>query len=149
VSLASKLVIITCTVTLAAGIAFAQATPEAKPAWPAYLFSIFLGFGTGQYWVGENGNLFLIGDASCVGVVALGAVMASLSAGTSPPSAQVTVGYVMVGVGAIALSVFRIWELIDIFGVVDTARKSGKVAEIDPVIIASPASFGLGAQLHL
>lgn len=122
----------------------AQATP--RPAWPAYLFSIFVGFGTGQYWVGENGTLFLVGDLSSLAVVGVGAIVAA-----SSPSASsgATAGYVAAGVGAIAFSLFRIWELIDVLGAVENARKAARVAEIAPVVDVRATSLEVGVQLRL
>lgn len=140
---AGKLVVMVLAVMLTAGAVSAQSAPEPKPSWPAYVFSIFVGFGTGQYWAGGNGNLFLIADLSCVGVMTAGAVAAASS---TPPG---TVGYVMIGVSAIAFSAFRIWELLDVFGAVEEARKAGKVAAVDPVLGISPTSLELGVRLHL
>jgi hypothetical protein len=147
---AGKLVIMMLIMVLAAGVVFAQSAPAPKPAWPAYLFSIFLGFGTGQFWVGGNGNLFLIGDLSCVGVMAAGAVtVLSSSPSSTSGLSGVSVGYLMIGVSAVALSVFRIWELIDVFGAVEAARKEGKVAEMEPVLSVSPTSLEMGVRLPL
>ena len=153
-----KLVVLMLIIVLGAGAAFAQnagaqgggahgseaqGSPGTKPAWPAYVFSIFLGFGTGQYWVGGNGNLFLVADLSCVGLMAAGAVTAFSA------SSSMTVGYLMIGASAMAFSAFRIWELIDVFGAVEDSRKEGKVAQMEPVLSVSPTSLGLGVRLPL
>ncbi|HTP58863.1 MAG TPA: hypothetical protein VMM82_08095 [Spirochaetia bacterium] len=137
---ASKIAVAALALTLWGGAVFAQAASEPKPAWPAYLFSIFLGFGTGQYWAGQNGNLFLVGDASCIGVMGIGAVLGSSGA---------SAGYLMIGASAIAFSVFRIWELIDVFGAVDRAKKAGQVAQLEPVIKVDPSSVEVGVTLRL
>ena len=57
-----KVVSLMLLVFLAAGALFAQDQPK-KPVWPAYVFSLALGFGSGQYYLHENGTPFLIGDA--------------------------------------------------------------------------------------
>ncbi len=146
---AFRLVLVIFLALFAAGVVSAQGAPGPKPAWPAYLFSIFLGFGTGQYWVGGNGNPFLIGDLSCVGIAAIGA---GLALGSPAPSSSglsgASAGYLMIGVGAIAFSVFRIWELIDVFGAVDDARSAGKVAALEPVVTGSLTQLEMGVRLH-
>jgi hypothetical protein len=146
----SRVIVLSLALLFAHAAAFAQSAPEPKPAWPAYLFSIFVGFGTGPYWVGQNGNLFLIGDLSCVGVAAAGALVAfssSPSSGTGFSGASA--GYLMISAAAIAFSVLRIWELIDVFGAVQKARKAGVVAELEPAVSIDPTSLGIGVSLRL
>jgi len=147
---AFRLVLVISFALFAADVVFAQDALETKPAWPAYLFSIFLGFGTGQYWVGGNGNPFLIGEVSCVGVAAIGAALALGSpAPTSSGLSGGSLGYLMIGAGTIALSVFRIWELINVFGAVDDARRAGKVAAFEPMVNGNLTQLEIGVRLHL
>ncbi len=147
---ARKVLVVALALVLAGASAFAQAPAEPKPAWPSFVFSIFLGFGTGQYWAGQNGNLFLVADVSCLTVLTTGAVLAlslppSPGAGFSAGSA----GYLMISISAIAYCAFRIWELLDVFGAVDRARKAGAVAFLEPVVGFDPTSLEVGVMLHL
>ena len=147
---AFRLVLVISLALFAAGVVFAQEARETKPVWPAYLFSIFLGFGTGQYWVGGNGNPFLIGEVSCVGIAVIGAALAFGSpAPTSSGLSGGSVGYLMIGAGAIALSIFRIWELVNVFGAVDDARRAGKVAAFEPIVDGNLTQLEIGVRLHL
>ena len=148
---AFRLVLVISLALFAAGVVFAQDAPETKPAWPAYLFSIFLGLGTGQYWVGGNGNLFLIGEVSCVGFALIGTALALGSPAPTSSSGLSggSLGYLMIGAGAIVLSIFRIWELINVFGAVDDARRTGKVAALEPVVNGNLTQLEIGVCLHL
>ena len=145
-----KIILVMLCIILTAGVLFAQSATDAKPAWPAYFFSIFLGFGTGQYWVGSNANLFLVGDLSCVGVIAIGAVIVYGSSGSSsrPALTGAGLGYLMIGVSAIVYSAFRLWELLDVFNAVDKAKQAGSVTEFYPVVTVNPTSIELGFRLR-
>jgi hypothetical protein len=55
----------------------------------------------------------------------------------------------MIGAGTIALSVFRIWELINVFGAVDDARRAGKVAAFEPMVNGNLTQLEIGVRLHL
>lgn len=70
-----KIVTLVLLILLGAGALFAQAQPK-KPAWPAYAFSLLFGFGTGQYYLGDNGTAFLIGDVIGLGGIIAGEVVA-------------------------------------------------------------------------
>jgi hypothetical protein len=145
-----KIIVVMLCIILFADALFAQSPTDVRPAWPASLFSIFLGFGTGQYWVGSNGNLFLVGDLSCVGVIAIGAVIVygSSRSSSSPALSGAGAGYLMIGVSAIAYSAFRLWELLDVFNAVDTARRAGSVTEFYPVVAVNPTSIELGFRIR-
>ena len=148
---ALKVILVMLGVTVAVGMLFAQSAPEAKPSWPAYLFSILLGFGIGPYWVGGNGNPFLVGDISCVGVMAIGALIVHGGGGLSSTStfSGEDAGYLMIGAAAIAYSVFRIWELLDVFNAVEIAKTTGVVADFDPIVTANSVSLELDLRLRL
>jgi hypothetical protein len=151
-----KIVSLSLLILLAAGALFAQGT-QPKQAWPAYAFSILLGFGTGQYYVGANGTPFLIGDLVGVGGVVVGEVviLSSVASALSNPTsssvasggAGVIVGYGLIVVGGIVYLVSHVWEIIDIFPAVDKARKAGKVVEVVPVVDVRRTSFELGVSL--
>jgi len=87
---------------------------------------------------------------SCVGVAAIGAALAVGSpAPTSSGLSGGSLGYLMIGAGTIALSVFRIWELINVFGAVDDARRAGKVAAFEPMVNGNLTQLEIGVRLHL
>jgi hypothetical protein len=151
-----KIVSLTLLILLAGGALFAQGT-QAKPAWPAYAFSIVLGFGTGQYWVGANGTPFLIGDIVGLAGIVIGEVVivSSVASALASPSVSsvesagtgVVVGYGIVVVGGLVYLVSRVWEFVDVFGAVDKAKKAGKVVEVVPVVEVRRTSFELGVSL--
>ena len=153
-----KVVSVMLLVFLAAGSLFAQDAQSGKPAWPAYAFTFLLGFGTGQFYLGQNGTGFLIGDAAGLAGLGVGyAVIASsiFSIGTSYTDTSLTsagtgviVGYGLVVVGSIVFLISRIWEDIDIFGAVNRARQAGKVAEINPVLEIHNTSFEAGISIR-
>ena len=146
-----RVLLVSLGVMLAVGALFAQSDPEVKPAWPAYLFSILLGFGTGPYWVGGNGNLFLVSDLSCVGFVAIGSVIVYGCDGLSSRStlSGEAAGYLVIGAAAITYSIFRIWELLEVFNAVDKAKKAGLVADFNPIVTVNPTSLELDFRLRL
>lgn len=132
-----KVVAIALLVLLAANSVFAQEQPKA--AWPAYLLSIFLGYGLGHYYCGENGTPFLIVDAVTA------TCMVVMGSGFSSSSSLSILGF-----GSAIIMVSRIYEMIDIFGAVLRAKKAGRVAEVIPVIDVDikRASFGFGVSLR-
>ena len=148
------LLIVLLLVTATGGV-FAQAAESPRTAWPAYGLSIFLGFGTGHYYLGESGTMFLIGDAGGIAIMVGGyvymysALMSSVTSGsTSSSVSAITTGYAVVGVGAVIYLVSRVWEIVDIFGTTDRLRRDGKVVGLRPVIDARPdaVSFVLSYQ---
>jgi len=120
---------------------------EAKSAVPAYLLSIFLGFGTGHFYLGDDSaSFFLISELCSTGVVVVGIALMFALVNPFDPFASLsaaTAAYVVAGVGALALSVFHIWEIIDVFGAVDEAKKRGAVASQSLGVKISPTGFGL------
>jgi hypothetical protein len=146
-----KVVTLVLLVFLAANSLFAQEQPKA--AGPAYILSIFVGFGLGQYYLGQNGTPFLVGDLIGMGMVLAGMELVLTSFFAPSVSAwndTVNTGCTAFMVGGIVFLVSRIWEIIDIFGAVNRARKAGKVAEVVPVIDVDiqRTSFELGVNLR-
>jgi hypothetical protein len=128
---------------LAVGSVFGAAPETPRPAWPAYGLSILLGFGTGQYYLGENGTGFLIADAGGIACMVGGYVymLSAVGALALNPSASLDtlyIGYGIVGVGAAVWAVSRIWEIVDIFGTAERLRQEGKVASLQPVLDVRP-----------
>ncbi len=134
-----KALVLFLLVAVGAGTAFAQASPPPREAWPAYGLSIFVGFGTGHYYLGANGTPFLIGDVAGLGLVGGGYIYmlsSILGAASNPYSfdpATAYVGYGIVGLGVLVFVVSRVWEVVDVFGVVERLRGEGKVV-VTPVI---------------
>jgi hypothetical protein len=143
-----KVLAIVLVVLFCAGTLFAQSA-EKKAAWPAYAFTIILGFGSGEYYLGENGTGFLIGDLLGIGTMVGGSiymVVAPLSAAMNPdPLAAaadaITAFYVGVGiisVGSVVYLVSRVWQAVDTFMTAGRLMQEGKVAAITPVIDVRP-----------
>ena len=153
-----KVVSIMILIFLATGALFAQSS-HLKPAWPAYVFSAALGFGSGQFYLGQDGAPFLVGDILGLGgviggyVVILSAIFPYLYDGGSsyPSSALPTIetGTDIVIVGLIVYMISRVWEFVDVFDAVDRAREAGKVAEIVPVVDVRRTSFEVGVSMKL
>ncbi len=148
-----KVVTLVLLVFFAAGSLFAQEQP--KNAWPAFFLSIFFGFGLGQYYLGQNGTPFLLGDFIGAGVLTGGMYLAARSLlprafGDSVDSSEFQAGYTLLIAGSVVILVSRIWQIIDVFGTVDRARKPGKVAGVVPVIDVDiqRTSFELGVNLR-
>lgn len=125
---------------------FAQSAK--KDAMPAYLLSIFLGFGTGHFYLGSsNAFTFLLLDGGFLAVEIIGSSLMLASAqsavndiytnGTASTSG-ITLGYAMVLAGALGYLGVRIWEIVDIFGQVDKMRAKGKIAQLLPKIEVDP-----------
>ncbi len=127
---------------LAAGAVFAQDL-QPKAEWPAYLLSVFIGFGTGHYYLGANGTPFLIGDVLGLGVE-VGGLLYELGAAVALDTTQTLDGLTLVIVGAGIFLVSRIWEVVDVFSAADEARKAGRVAAVVPVFSVRRTSFESG-----
>ncbi|MGA2766474.1 MAG: hypothetical protein ABSG17_24280 [Spirochaetia bacterium] len=146
----SKVVCLTVIVFLAAGAIFAQQTQAPRSSTSAIILTLLLGFGSGQYYLGDNGVGFLLGDA--IGVVGVGvgyAVFASSFVGYYRyQTSTFDEGLALVAGGAIVLLVTRIWEIVDIFGRVEKGRQEGTVVEMEPVIDVRNTSFEAGVSIH-
>jgi len=137
------------------GAVFAQGV-QTRAAWPAYALSIVLGLGTGQWYLGENGLGFLIGDVSGVAIAAGGAaylyemlVVGSSPVGSDSFAETVAIGSTIVGAGALVFLVSRVWGILDIVDALDRDRQAGKVANLEPVIEMRPqgVAFELSYKL--
>jgi hypothetical protein len=127
----------------------AQQTIPPKPAWPGYAMAIFLGFGSGQYYLGANGTPFLIGDIAGIAVMAGGYAYMLVGAMSAPdPYAVITTSYIIIAAGGLVYSVTRVWEIIDIFGTAERMRQAGKVVRILPDISVQPTCISLGMTLR-
>ncbi len=153
----TKAVLVVLLALAVAGVAFGQDAPFVRPAWPAYALSILFGFGTGHYYVGANGTPFLIGDVGGIAAIGVGyALIAStlistgLGQNTNVGSVEtgVITGYGLIVVGGVVYAISRIVEDITIFGAVDRAVKSGKVAQIEPVLQLTNTSLELGLSIR-
>jgi hypothetical protein len=127
----------------------AQQSIPPKPAWPGYGLAIFLGFGTGQYYLGANGTPFLIGDIAGVAVMAGGyAYMIVAALGAPDPYAAITTSYIIIAAGGLVYSVTRVWEIVDIFGTAERMRQAGKVVRIVPDISVRPTGVSMGVSVR-
>jgi TM2 domain-containing membrane protein YozV len=138
----AKAILLVLILSLSSSSLFADSQPAPKASWPAYALSVLLGFGTGQFYLGENGIGFLIGDAS--GVVLMGAgyfyMVSSLlssaysySTSTTTTYSTIMIGYGIIAIGALTYLVSRIWEIVDTFVVADKLGKEGRFALL-PII---------------
>ncbi len=137
-------------VTLAVLVFFAgsslSAQDQPKPAGPALLLSLFVGFGTGQYYCGTDGTKFLVSDLA--GLTMTAVVLTSpgilLSAGS------LEAAFTFLVFGPVTFLVSRIWQILDVFCAIDEARKAGRVAEVVPAINVGirRTSFDLGVSLR-
>lgn len=139
--------LIACTVLIFFMLATATYAEEAKSPVPAYLLSFLLGFGTGHFYLGDDSaSLFLIGELCGTGLI-IASLFIALSGfdlfGSDPHSFESTIAQVVAGIGILTLTIFRIWEIIDIFGAVDDAKKRGTAASNNVSIKLSPTSFSL------
>jgi hypothetical protein len=141
-----------------ASSAFAQ-EPGPKSSFPAYLFTLFLGFGTGHYYLGANGTPFLLGDVAGVGLATAGLVIAGVNAagGAYAVDGVMTdgfrgalIGFGVAGAGCIVLAISRVCEIVDIFAKVDQARAEGRVASVtmEPAFSVTGTSFEAGVSLR-
>ncbi len=121
---------------------------QPKAAWPAYFFSIVSGFGTGRYYLGQDGTPFLIGDL--VGLGGIGAAFIRALAASSSGEGSLSAGFQALGLylgGFIVYLVCRVWEFIDVFGAVDRAKEAGQVVEVVPVVDVRRTSLELEVSL--
>ena len=118
-----------------------------KSAVGAYVLSIFVGFGSGHFYVGSpRAPVFLGVELGAVGAVVVGGVhigtsMLSLNVGTA------VLGYSLIVAGSAVLPVARIVEIISTIGEVDRKRQEGTVA-IVPTITAGPRGALVGVSLR-
>ena len=139
-----RIAAIVLAIFLAGGTVFAADTAP-KAAWPAYAFSLLLGFGSGQYYMGTDGLWYTVGDVAGLAAIAGGYLYMAgslVSAGTSSSytsvATGVTVGYGIMVVGALLWGVTRVWEVVDTVITAPKLTGQGKLA-VAPVIEAGPA----------
>ena len=137
-----KVVTLAFLVFFAASSLFAHTQPKA--ALPALLLSVFVGFGSGQYYCGTDGTKFVLYDVGGLGMTALGAIML---ASNDLDQSFTGISFLLAGAGTFLVS--RIWQIFDVFWAVDEARKAGRIAEVVPVVDVDiqRASFELGFSL--
>jgi hypothetical protein len=131
-----------------------QASP--RPMAPAVLLSIFLGFGSGQYYLGESGVLFTVGDVAGIGLVAGGVAYVlvawadtahyttKLTSYGSESYPETTAGYVMLGGGIVVYAVSRVWQLINVVSY--RPRKAEQTSSLTPVIEARPQGVSFAVR---
>ncbi len=118
-----------------------------KSAVPGYLLGILLGFGSGHFYFGDpSASLFLITEiAGTATIIAGGIVMLAMVNPLDPYSAlsAATTGYIIMGIGALALEIFHVIEIIDIFRAASAAKKAGRVAENSLDLEIQPTGFSV------
>ena len=112
---------------------FAEPPTSSRPGWPATALSIFLGFGTGQYYLGQNGTGFLIADLLGLAAMVAGAEIGIAypppsSHSTAPYSAETNLAYALAGAGAFVYVISRIWEVVDVLDLEDRLQYEGKIS---------------------
>jgi hypothetical protein len=137
-------------------VASSGAFAQAKDPLPAYLLSIFLGFGTGHFYMHDSAAVkFLLLDAGAVVVLIAGSIIevASAASWLTNPSydptkfpAGVYIGYGMVIVGALALTGFRVWQVIDIFQVANKSK--GKMSMLPTMNLTPENELSYGLTLR-
>jgi hypothetical protein len=128
----------------AASLAAADQTPQ-KPMWPAILFSALLGFGSGQYYLGESGVLFTVGEAAGLGLCIGGGVYSyAVRYNWNARGGDIAEG-IAVG-GLVVFVALRIWEFIDVVSY--RPRKAEQTSFLTPAIDVRPegVSFALRWQ---
>ena len=118
-----------------------------KPAWPAFFLSVFVGFGTGQYYCGTNGTTFLLCDF--LGLAMTVAIVVDpflLMQGAR----NLEEAFLSLFTGPVLLLVSRIWQIFDVFWAIDEARRYGRVAEVVPALDVDiqRTSLELGVSLR-
>ena len=127
----------------------ATAEQATKDGTPAYLFSIFLGFGTGHYYLHDPAaTRFLLLDAGTLAATIVGSVVFYSSILTADPYAAELpagslVGLGLVLVGSIGYGIVRVWEVVDIFKTVNEMRAAGTVT-MRPMIELGPGRTQVG-----
>jgi hypothetical protein len=151
----AKVGVILLLLLVAAGSLFAE-DAGARPVWPAYLFSILLGFGSGQYYLGQDGMPFLVADiAGCaVEIIGLGIEFSGIASlyrfsyyGTDYQNAldQVWTGLAVVVGGGAVLVVSRVFQIVGVARETGRARSGEKVSGAEPWFELVPVWFAPGS----
>ena len=125
---------------------------EPKSAGLAFFLSVFVSFGTGQYYCGTNGTTFLLLDLlglTMTAVAVLDPLLAMRSAQVVGSARTFEEALVFLFLGPITFLVSRIWQIVDVLWAIYEERKYGRVAEAVPVIAIGirRTSFDLGVSL--
>ena len=127
-----------------------------KEATPAYLLTIFIGFGSGHgyaespkwssFCLAEVGSLVIYAVGTGMYANAITSVKYYSSTSISDASSKAATGALVMGMGAIALSVSRVWEIVDIFGTVEKQKKLGILTSFDPSIEIGKNGVAIAAK---
>jgi hypothetical protein len=151
--LAKTLAVILVLLLVAATSSLAQ--EPTKDAMPAYLLSIFLGFGTGHFYLQDKAAItFLLLDIGAYGVIIAGGVIALVAVYSPDIYAYSTeeiwdramTGLWMMLIGSLAYLGIRVWEIVDVISTVNEMRASGKVA-VRPAVELTPGNARVGVTL--
>ncbi len=129
-----------------------------RPVWPAYFLSIFLGFGSGQYYLGESGTGYLLGEIGGIAGVLAGTgyllytVIKNYDT-TLPPSSfmdavysDALLGYGVMLAGFGVFVVVRVLEIVDV--VTYESRRDGDTAFVSPLIDVRPRGVSLSIRMR-
>jgi hypothetical protein len=139
------IVLVLVLVGVVASTTVAQEIP--RYAAPAYVFSILLGFGLGHSYLEDDAApRFLLLEAGSSVVALTGALVAitTLPASfTSGLDTRFNIGIGMYIAGSLAYGAFRVWEIVDLFGVVRRMRALGKLS-MRPALDIAPDGTRVG-----
>ena len=108
-----------------------------KSETPAYLLSIFIGFGSGHtYAESPKSTTFLIAELGSLAVtdagagIYLSAIGSAYTGDYSATLSKATTSIIITGIGGVIMSAARIWKVVDIFETVEThkAQASSQVS---------------------
>jgi hypothetical protein len=140
----ARIVAVSLIMLFAAGIVFSDDQQAQNQSNEALIFGRFIGFGSGQFFLGHNGTGFLIGDS--VGIVAMVAGVIIIPPGFPNgryyiPTA--TTALAVFGAGALEYLISRIWEMNDL-------RKAiaGKVSFVAPEFQIGDTSLEMGISFR-
>jgi hypothetical protein len=140
------------------GAAFsASAETPSRPEQPAYFFSLIIGFGTGPFYLGNNGIGFTLADTAGI-LCTVGGVSYLISIFENPSAYSMdsyssAIGGFLLGYGATVGGILifiaaRVWEFVDVAMTIYNRHNQGPVAEIVPTFDITPrrTSFGLSLR---
>ncbi len=158
---ARVLVVLVLLLAVVSMSAFAQQ----KSATPAYLLGILLGFGTGHFYLQDSMAVpFLVMEGSATAGIIVGYIIYAAAASSwitsgltglytgttvSGPPAGLYIGGGLAIIGGLALTGFKIWEIIDLFGVVKEQREQGKIAFAPAVTVTPGGQLATGVSFRL
>ena len=105
-----------------------------KSSVPAYLLSIFIGFGTGHFYAGSSAaTTFLLLDIGTTALTVAGAVY-MINATANLDISGIATGTLMMYAGVGISAVIGIIEIISVITEVDKKRSEGLIARFEPKI---------------